>query len=253
MSLDLKTILKRRLRAPRWQVAEDASTNALREALRTYPPMEGGAARTIVVTGTPGVGKTTVAEELAARLSAKLLNVSELVKSENLVAEKDEGRGTVVADLRKLRSRVKKILSEVKDDIVVEGHYAYDVIPKGSAPYVFILRRDPDDLEAFLKGRGYDERKVSENVAAEVLDVCLISAMNRFGRSRLHEIDVTHMDAGMVVKEILAVLKGEKAMGLGKVDWLGKLEQDGRLERFLSEMIRVEGVEYGRSTDDSET
>jgi len=210
------------------------------------------AAKIIIITGTPGVGKTTVANELAARLSAELLNVSELVKKENLIIEKDEERGTVIADIKRLRARVKTILRKVEKDIIIEGHYAYDIVSKSTNPYTFVLRRDPDDLEAALRSRGYDERKISENVAAEVLDVCLIGAMRRFGRDRLDEIDVTHMDVGMVVNEILAVLRGERAMGLGKVDWLGVLEEEGRLDRFLSQIVRVEGVEYGYLIDDSE-
>ena len=215
--------------------------------------MEGKAPRVIIVTGTPGVGKTTVAGELAARLSAELLNVSEFVKKENLVAESDEERGTVVVDIKRLRVRVKTILRKAKNDVIIEGHYAYDVVPRTVNPYVFVLRRDPDGLEAVLKNRGYDEMKVSENVAAEVLDVCLIGAMRRFGKERLHEIDVTHMDVEMVLNEILTVLKGEKAMKSGKVDWLGVLEEEGRLERFLSQIVKVEGVAYGYPPDDSET
>jgi len=211
------------------------------------------AAKIIIITGTPGVGKTTVAKELAARLSTELLNVSELVKKGNLVIEKDEERGTVIADIKRLRARVKTILRKVKKDIVVEGHYAYDIVPESANPYVFVLRRDPDDLEAALRSRGYDERKISENVAAEVLDVCLIGAMRQFGRDRLDEIDVTHMDVEMVVNEILAVLRGEKAMGSGKVDWIGVLGEEGRLERFLSQIVRIEGAEYGYLTDDGET
>lgn len=219
--------------------------------MKAYPPME--AARIIIITGTPGAGKTTVAKELAARLSAELMSIGELVKRENLVAERDEERGTVVADIKRLRTRVKTLLRKVKKDIVVEGHYAYDVVSKSANPYVFVLRRDPHDLEAALRRRGYDERKISENVAAEVLDVCLIGAMRRFGRDRLDEIEVTHMDVGMVVDEILAVLRGEKVMESGKVDWLGVLEEEGRLEGFLSQIVRVEGVEYGYLADDGET
>jgi adenylate kinase len=215
--------------------------------------MEKAAVRIIIITGTPGVGKTTVAKELASNLSAELLNIGELVKNEELIAESDEERGTFVADLKKLKARVKSILCEIEKDIVIEGHYSYDVTPKTINPYIFVLRRDPDDLEATLKSRGYDEKKVSENVAAEVLDICLIGAIEQFGVSQVHEIDVTHKDVGMVVNEILAVLKGEKTMGSGNVDWLGKLEEDGRLEKFLSSMIRIEGVEYGHIADDSET
>ena len=215
--------------------------------------MEKAAVRIIVITGTPGVGKTTVAKELASNLSAELLNIGELVKNEELIAESDKERGAFVADLKKVKARVKSILRKIEKDIVIEGHYSYDVIPKTINPYIFVLRRNPDDLEATLKSRGYDEKKVSENVAAEVLDVCLIGVIKRFGVNRLHEIDVTHIDAGMAVNEILAVLKGEKTMGSGKIDWIRKLEEDGRLEKFLSSITRIEGVEYGHIANDSET
>ena len=215
--------------------------------------MEKDTARVIILTGTPGVGKTTVAKELATNLSAKILNVSEIVQKEKLITEIDEQRKTVVADMTKLKARIKSILNRMKGDIIIEGHYAYEVVPKIWNPYIFVLRRDPDDLETKLKERGYDDNKVSENVSAEVLDVCLIGSIKRFGKDRLDEIDVTHMDVIATVNEIMTVLNGENTSGVGKVDWIGKLEEDGRLEKFLSSLIRVEGVEYGHFEDDSET
>jgi len=108
-------------------------------------------------------------------------------------------------------------------------------------------------LEQKLRRRGYDDRKVSENIAAEVLDVCLIGAIRRLGKDRLHEIDVTHSDVGTVVNEILEVLNGKREPASGKIDWIAKLEAEGKLENFLSSTVRVEGVEYGHLAGDSET
>ena len=212
--------------------------------------MESGA-RIILITGTPGVGKTTVATKLASKLKAQLVNVGDLVRNENLVAESDKERGTLIADIKKVRARIRSMLRKAQGDTVVEGHYAYDVVSRESKPYVFVLRRDPDALEASLKSRGYDEKKIQENVAAEVLDVCLIGAMKRLGPERLCEIDTTSMNVESVAKEVTAILKGEKPMEYGKVDWLGRLEEEGRLERFLSQMVRVEGVDYGHTAGDS--
>jgi adenylate kinase len=210
-------------------------------------------ARVVIITGTPGVGKTTIATELAKNMSASTLDVSALVQKENLVSMSDDLRDTLIADMRKLRIRVKGILAKTKDNIVIEGHYAYDVVPKSTNPIAFVLRRDPDDLEQKLKKRGYDDRKISENIAAEVLDVCLVGAMNRFGKDHVHEIDVTHADVGSVVTEILEVLNGKRGLASGRVDWIAKLEAEGTLEKFLSSIVRVEGVEYGHLADDSET
>jgi len=195
--------------------------------------------RVIAITGTPGVGKSTVANALTSKLGGQYINVGDLVKKENLVAEADEKRDTVVADIRRLRTRLAAILKKADGDVILDGHYAYDVIPKTIEPFVFMLRRDPVRLEAILKERGYDENKVYENLAAEALDVCLMGALKRFGHGRVDEIDVTYMSIEAVVDEILEILKGEKEMKVGKVDWLGKLEEEGTLEAFLS---KIKGV-----------
>jgi len=195
--------------------------------------------RAIVITGTPGVGKSTAAKALASRLGGQYINVGDLAKNENLVVEADEKRDTVVADVRRLRIRLGAILKRAEGDIVLDGHYAYDVIPKTIEPSVFVLRRDPIRLEPILKERGYDENKVYENLAAEALDVCLMGALERFGHGRVDEIDVTYMSVDAVVEEVLSVLRGEKEMKVGRVDWLGKLEEEGTLEAFLS---KIKGV-----------
>ncbi len=195
--------------------------------------------RVIVITGTPGVGKSTIAEALTSKLGGLHINVGDIAKKEKLVIEVDEKRDTFVADLRKLRTRFGTILKKTEGDIVLDGHYAYAIIPKTIEPFVFVLRRDPVRLEAILKERGYDENKVHENLAAEALDVCLVGTMGRFGPGRVDEIDVTYMSVDAAVEEILSVLTGEKEMKIGKVDWLGKLEEEGTLEAFLT---KIKGV-----------
>ncbi len=195
--------------------------------------------RVIVITGTPGVGKSTIAKALTSKLGGQYINVGDLAKKENLVVEADEKRDTVVADIRRLRTRFRAILKKAEGDIILDGHYSYDVIPKTIEPSAFVLRRDPVRLEPILKERGYNENKVYENLAAEALDVCLIGALERLGYGRVDEIDVTYMSVDAVVEEILSALRGEKEMKVGKVDWLGKLEEEGTLEAFLS---KIKGV-----------
>ena len=58
-----------------------------------------GAARpNILVTGTPGVGKTRAAEAIAARLGLQRLGVSELAKQLSAFEEFDEARQCQVLD-----------------------------------------------------------------------------------------------------------------------------------------------------------
>jgi len=195
--------------------------------------------RVIVITGTPGVGKSTVAKALASKLGGQYINVGDLAKKENLIVEADEKRDTFVADIRRLRTRFRAILKKAEGDVILDGHYAYDVIPKTIEPSVFVLRRDPVRLEPILKERGYDENKVYENLAAEALDVCLMGALERFAHGRVAEMDVTYMSVDAVAEEVLSILRGETEMKVGKVDWLGKLEEEGMLEAFLS---KIKGV-----------
>jgi broad-specificity NMP kinase len=151
--------------------------------------MEDTTIRVIIITGTPGVGKTTVAKELAKSLSSNVLDVSELVQKENLVSMSDDRRETLIADMKKLRTRVRGILSKTKDSIVIEGHYAYDVVPKPTNTMTFVLRRDPDDLEQKLRRRGYDDRKISENIAAEA-QVIIGARINKDFEGRVRVITI---------------------------------------------------------------
>jgi len=191
--------------------------------------------RVIVVTGTPGVGKTAVSSLLASKLNAFHIDLGELVKLEKLWSDIDKTRETLIADVPKLSKRVQEMIEYSKLDIVLDGHYAVDVVPAKRVHVVFVLRREPDVLRRSMRKRGFEGKKLKENLAAEVLDVCLYSAVKICGVEKVCEIDVTRKKTDDVVKETVAVLEGRKACAVGIVDWLGKLEKEGRLEEFLED------------------
>jgi len=190
--------------------------------------------RVILVTGTPCVGKTTVAHLLASKLDALYLNLTDLAINENLILGKDKQRDTVIVNEGRMKRRMRKIVRESeKNDIVVDGHYAASVVPKELVAYVFVLRRDPVELKKMMEECGYSERKLAENLASEILDVCLVEALKVHGPARICELDVTGKDPGRVLREILAVLHDNGKCCVGVVDWLGKLEKEGLLDEFL--------------------
>lgn len=57
----------------------------------------------IVVTGTPGVGKTTHAEQLAQNLGFKHVSINQIVKDEGFHEGKDEELGSWIVDEDKVR------------------------------------------------------------------------------------------------------------------------------------------------------
>lgn len=190
----------------------------------------------IVITGTPGVGKTTIVEALAIKLKALHLSISDLVRDENLILDVDEARKTLIADLKRLTMRVENIICEASQNVVVDGHFASDVVPYYLVSHVFVLRRDPEDLKVKLEERNYNKRKVQENVTSEILDVCLTSAVLKYGSEIVDEIDVTHLSVKEVVEKVLNILGGQEEVKVGKIDWLRRLEEDGRLIKLLKQI-----------------
>lgn len=188
-----------------------------------------------MVTGTPGVGKTVVSSLLASRLNAFHIDLGELVKRERLWSDMDKTRETLITDMLKLSKVVQGMIDSSELDIILDGHYAVDVVPNERIHIAFVLRREPDELRLLMQKRGFEQTKLKENLAAEILDICLYNAVKVCGVEKVCEIDVTGKEADEVVEKVVWVLQGKKARAVGTVDWLGKLEKEGRLEEFLED------------------
>ncbi len=191
--------------------------------------------KVIIISGTPGVGKSTVSKQLSSILSCGLVSVGDLVKDEGLYTQVDRKRDTLVADMNRVSKRVSNVVSVSSGTLIVEGHYAVDVVPAETVRLVFVLRRDPEELRGILGKRGYGDEKVRENVAAEILDVCLYDAVNRCGVEKVCEVNVTGKAVDEVVDEIQQVLQGKKKRRIGIVDWLGKLDSEGKIDEYLKD------------------
>ena len=191
--------------------------------------------RIYIVTGTPGVGKSSISKMLASILGARLISIGELVKKEGLYTGWDEKRETLIADTDRLSERISEIINAERRTIIIEGHYAVHVVPPEKVDLIFVLRRDPRKLKKTLEDRGYSRRKVMENLAAEILDVCLFDAVDICGVEKVCEIDTTSRSPEEIVDEIISVIKGERKPEVGIVDWLGMLESEGILDDYLRE------------------
>jgi adenylate kinase len=190
--------------------------------------------RVILVTGTPCVGKTSVAHMLSSKLDAFYINLTELAVTENLISGKDKKRNSIIVDETRMKRKIREIIEDCnRKNIIVDGHYAVSVVPKELVTYVFVLRRDPVELRKLMEQNGFSGRKLWENLASEILDVCLVDALNTHGEGKVCELDVTGKSVKEVVKEILDILGGRKKCCVGVVDWLGKLESEGLLGEFL--------------------
>ena len=181
------------------------------------------------------MGKTTVSAILAFKLRAFHLDIATLVRSEQLTCGIDQKRQTLIADANKLARRVQQIISETSKTLIIDGHYSTDIVPENQVTRVFVLRCHPDELRNRMIARGFEGSKIKENLAAEILDVCLADAVVNVGENKVCEIDTTHQTADATASLIVSILRGRKRCAVRIVDWLGRLEEEGSLDQYLKD------------------
>lgn len=188
----------------------------------------------ILITGTPCVGKTSVAQKLTSKLDALYVNLTEMAIHENLVSGKDEERDSIIVNENRMRSKIQEIVDNCdRKCIIIDGHYAVSVVPKKLVTYVFVLRRNPVELRKFMEQYSFSGRKLWENLASEILDVCLVDALCVHAEGKVCELNVTGKSVEDTVSEVLDILRDREKCCVGVVDWLGKLESEGLLEEYL--------------------
>jgi adenylate kinase len=189
--------------------------------------------RVILITGTPCTGKTTTAKQLTAKLKAEYINLTDYAKTYSLTLGEDKVRKTIIVDEEKMCKKLSETIdASAKNNIIIDGHFASAVTPTDLVTKVFVLRRNPKELKTFMEKCGFEEPKMWENLSAEILDICLVEALQA-QPGKVCELDVTGKTVEEVVDHIIDVLdKGKKCFS-GIVDWLGMLEREGLTDQYL--------------------
>jgi adenylate kinase len=188
-------------------------------------------ANIILITGTPGVGKTTLAKNLSRRSGFRLVEPNRLIRKERLYTRFDKARKSYVVDEGRLRKRLEA-LSRSSERIVLPTHLVGRFLPKASVKIALVLRLDPVVLYERLRARRCTKRKAWENTEAEILDVCLQESLLLLGPRKVYEIDTTRKSALAVYREALRALSTGRSGRLGVVNWLARYDPL-ELERTL--------------------
>jgi adenylate kinase len=190
--------------------------------------------RVILITGTPCTGKTTTAKHLTTKLNADYINLTEYAKTNNLTIGEDKERQTTIINEKTMQKKLAETINATDNpNIIIDGHYAAAVTPKNLVTHVFVLRRNPKELKKLMQKNNFPEAKLNENLSAEILDTCLVEALQT-QKSKTCEIDVTDKTIEDTANEILAVINGKNKCHTGIVDWLGMLETQGLLDQYLN-------------------
>jgi len=193
----------------------------------------------LIVSGTPGTGKTTISKNISNYIKAKVISLNELAISENLIVKYDAKRETSVINNKKLISFLIELIEDYKKEdlefLIIESHFS-DIVPEQYINFVIILRCDPDELYNRLKRRGYKREKIRENVQSEILGNCVNYFINKPLNIPILEIDTTNISIESITKTIVDILRKKIDIDdfyAGKVDWLEKLFQEDRLQAFF--------------------
>ncbi|MCJ1373521.1 factor activating pos9 [Loxospora ochrophaea] len=131
----------------------------------------------IIITGTPGVGKTSHCELLAERTALTHLSINQVVKERGCHDGWDERWKSWIVDEDKLLDAIE---DEVKDGGYIIDWHACDLFPQSWIDLVVVLRAETAQLHDRLKSRDYSEKKVQENLDAEIMEVVLSEARESY-------------------------------------------------------------------------
>jgi adenylate kinase len=156
----------------------------------------------IAISGTPGTGKTYYAKRLARKNNLLYIDVTKLIISEKLYDGFDKKDKTYDVDINKLNKRLIQIIKEYKQHkqkikktiktniranltkkdgnfktgIIFDSHLSH-FLEKKYIDLCIITRCKLKTLANRLKQRGYSANKISDNLEAEIFEMCLQEAI----------------------------------------------------------------------------
>jgi adenylate kinase len=132
----------------------------------------------ILITGTPGTGKTSLSQMLKSELSNNslqydVMNVSEIAKEQNFIEQmKDAERDTFILEEDQLLDWMEIQLAVDNNKGFIVEYHSSEMFPERWFDLVICLRTDTNQLYQRLQKRGYNEAKISENVQCEIFGIC---------------------------------------------------------------------------------
>ncbi|KAK8803059.1 hypothetical protein WA538_002055 [Blastocystis sp. DL] len=142
----------------------------------------------ILVTGTPGTGKTTFADMIAEKTGMRRITVGEVVKREHFSSGWDEEYQCMIVDENAEDQLLDYLEPTMSEGGIVLEHHTVDFFPERWFDLVLVLRCDNTLLYDRLVDRGYPINKVQENVECEIMQMILDEARESYDPSIVQEL-----------------------------------------------------------------
>jgi len=154
----------------------------------------------IIVSGTPGTGKTILAKRLAKSIKYIHLDLKKLISKNKLKESYDKKRKCYIIDIKKMNKILIEKIKKSKN-MVIDSHLSH-YLPKKYVDLCIITKCNLKILEKRLKKRKYNEDKIRENLDCEIFDVCLNEA-----REAGHKILVIDTTKGIKINKVIKKIK----------------------------------------------
>ena len=140
--------------------------------------------KTIIVTGTPGTGKTVLSKKLAKKLDFYYADANQIISKNKLSEGYDQKRQTKIIDVKKLN---KKLISEINKNkklkgIIIDSHLSH-YLPRKYVDLCIVTKCNIKELNKRLQRKGFSKSKIQENLQAEIFDICYDEA-----KKQMHKV-----------------------------------------------------------------
>src|SRR3989344_3527746 len=160
--------------------------------------------KTIIISGTPGTGKSTLAKLISKKINFKILDFKKILEENKLNENYDSKRKCYVVDTKKLNKTLIKIIKNSKNPLIIESHLSH-FLPRKYVNLCIITKCDLIILKKRLVKRKYDSFKIKENLEAEIFNVCLDEAKRL--RHNILVVDTTKGVKNINLKDIISMCK----------------------------------------------
>lgn len=127
----------------------------------------------IAISGSVGVGKTTISNLLSKETDYEVIHLNEIAKKYK-IKDIDEIK-TFDFDIEKLKSEVEQLI-DGKDNLILEGHFAHLLDPQ-KIDLLVVINRDLKYLTKEYDRREYPESKKKDNLEVEAFNLCFYEAL----------------------------------------------------------------------------
>ncbi|MFT4303277.1 MAG: AAA family ATPase [Candidatus Woesearchaeota archaeon] len=129
----------------------------------------------IIITGTPGTGKTTLSKKISKKLNFKYISGNTIIKKYSLIEGYDTIKKCNIVDEIKFSKSVTKYCKP-NENYIIDSHLSH-YIDSTKVKLCIVCKCNLKTLEKRLKKRKYSKQKIKDNLECEIFETCLNEAI----------------------------------------------------------------------------